>query len=46
MEQSQLLITVCLNLINGVPSEFVDPNTGKPLSGVSVIKDNTKAKKK
>ena len=46
VEQAQKLIMVCLNLLNGIPSEFVDPNTGKALDGVSILKDKTKGKKK
>jgi hypothetical protein len=46
IEQAQKLIMVCLGLINGVPREFADPNTGKPIQGVSLIQDKSKAKKK
>lgn len=46
IEQTQKLITVCLGLINGIPKEFVNPETGKAIPGVSLVKDNTKAKKK
>jgi hypothetical protein len=46
IEQAQKLITVCLNLINGIPKEFVDPNTGKPITGVSIVKEQNKGKKK
>lgn len=45
IEQSAKIITVCLNLLNGIPKEFVDPETGKTLDGVSIIKETTKAKK-
>lgn len=46
IEQTTKLISVCLSLINGVPKEFVNPETGKPLDGVSIIKESTKGKKK
>lgn len=46
IEQAQKLIMVCLNLINGIPKDFSDPNTGKPLQGVSIVKDQSKGKKK
>lgn len=38
IEQTQKLITVCLNLINGIPKEFVNPQTGEKLEGVSFVK--------
>jgi hypothetical protein len=46
IEQAQKLIMVCLSLISGIPKEFVDSNTGKPIQGVSLIQDKSKAKKK
>lgn len=46
IEQTQKMITVCLGLINGVPREFTNPETGEKLEGVSLIKEATKAKKK
>jgi hypothetical protein len=46
IQETQSLIAVCLSLINGIPKEFVDPNTGKKLEGVSLIVEETKGKKK
>jgi hypothetical protein len=46
VEQTNKIISVCLALISGVPKEFVNPETGKPLVGVSIIKEATKGKKK
>ena len=46
VQETQDLITVCLNLINGVPKEFIDPQTGKKLEGVSFVKKDNPGKKK
>jgi hypothetical protein len=46
IEQTQKLITVCLGLINGIPKEFVNPETGEKLKGVTIIREATKGKKK
>lgn len=46
VQETNKMITACLNLVNGVPSEFVDPQTGKKIEGVSIIKEASKAKKK
>lgn len=46
IEQSYRLSTVCLNLINNIPDEFIDLNTGKKLEGVEFIVDaESKGKK-
>lgn len=37
IKETQKLITVCLNLINGIPKDFTDPQTGKKLEGVSFL---------
>jgi TPP-dependent 2-oxoacid decarboxylase len=41
LQETQKLITVCLNLINGIPNEFVDPQTGNKIDGVTVIKESS-----
>lgn len=47
IEETPKLITVCLALINGVPKEFVDPETKKKIPGVSFITaEDSKQKKK
>lgn len=46
LEQSYRLSSVCLNLINNIPDEFVDLNTGKKLEGVEFIVDKEKKGKK
>lgn len=46
IEQSFKLSSVCLNLINAIPDEFVDPNTGQKLEGVEFIVDKGKSGKK
>jgi hypothetical protein len=40
------LTMVCLNLINGVPKDFIDPNTGEKIEGVSVIQQESSRSKK
>lgn len=46
IQETQKMVTVCLNLVNGIPKEFTDPNTGKKLEGVSLIKQDSKSPKK
>lgn len=46
IEQSYRLSTVCLNLINNIPDEFVDLNTGKKLEGVEFVVDKDAKGKK
>jgi hypothetical protein len=46
IKEGQKLIMVCLNLMNSVPKDFVDPNTGKKLEGVSLIKSEAPKPKK
>ena len=46
IEQATKLTLVSLNLLAGMPKEFTDPNNGKRLEGVSIIKtEGSKAKK-
>lgn len=45
LEHSKKLILVCLNLLSTVPEEFIDDNTGKPIEGVSIIKEKKSRKK-
>jgi len=40
------LMSICLNLINSIPDEFYDPNTGKRLEGVEFIADKEKPSRK
>ena len=39
LENSYKLIAISLNLLNNVPDEFIDVNTGRPLEGVEFIVD-------
>lgn len=39
LEYSYKLSAICLNLLNNIPDEFMDPNTGKKLEGVEFIID-------
>jgi hypothetical protein len=45
IKETQKLITICLALLNGMPEEFIDPQSGKKLEGVKIIEDS-KGKKK
>ncbi len=36
MEENGKLITLCSQLIGGVPREVMDPSTGQPMKGVSI----------
>lgn len=42
VEVAPSLITTCFNFLNGVPSHIVDPETGKKLKGVEIIKKEGK----
>lgn len=46
IQESQKLTLVCLNLINSVPREFVNPETGKKIEGVKIISEDKPSKKK
>ena len=46
ISEGSKLTLVCLNLINGVPKDFVDPNTGEKLEGVSLVRQESSRKKK
>lgn len=43
---SEKLIMVAFNLLNGIPSEFIDPETGTKLEGVDFVSEGTNAEKK
>ena len=45
MEESTKLTLISLNLLQGIPKSFVDPNTGEKIDGVQVVKER-QAKKK
>ena len=45
LEHSKKLVLVCLNLLSTVPEEFIDTESGKPLEGVSIIKEKKPRKK-
>lgn len=36
-EMAGQLVTVCVSLLASIPKEFIDPNTGRPLEGVSIV---------
>ncbi len=40
------LSLICINLLSGIPKEFIDPATNKPLEGVSIKKQKPKKNKK
>jgi hypothetical protein len=47
LENSYKLVAISLNLVNSIPDEFIDVNTGKPIEGVEfVIDEGKKGKKK
>lgn len=46
ISQGSVLTMACLNLLDKVPSEFIDPNTGKKLEGVKILKETSSSKKK
>lgn len=46
IEQSYRISSVCLNLINNIPDEFIDLNTGKKLEGVEFVVDKESKRKK
>ena len=37
---------VCVSLLNGIPSQFLHPETGKPLEGVSFVESRKATRKK
>lgn len=45
LQISEKLAMICLNLISGIPEQFMDPNTGKPLSGVEIVSEEADGKK-
>lgn len=45
-EMSTKLMVVCCSLLNGITSDFKDPNTGEQLKGVSLVKNSKRAQKK
>lgn len=44
--QGTTLNLVAIELLNGVPDEFTDPNTGQKLAGVEFVKEEKSAGKK
>lgn len=45
-EMSNKLTIICCSLLTGIASNFIDPNTGKKLEGVSIVKNSKRAQKK
>lgn len=43
--ESQNLTTICMTLLDGIPKQFMDLQTGKPIKGVSIVKDGKSGKK-
>jgi len=43
-EVSARLTAICLDLVNGIPSDLVDPVTLKPMEGVSIINPTREGK--
>lgn len=46
IENSYKLIAISLNLLNSIPSEFIDVNTGKKLEGVEFVQDKKESEGK
>lgn len=46
LSESTEMQFVALSLLQGVPKEFVDPSTGKPMKGVSFVNEPVKKSKK
>lgn len=46
LEFAPELVTVCVQLLNGIPKDFVNPTTGKKLKGVEFVKTGESAEKK
>lgn len=46
IEESTNLHIACISLINGIPKEFVDPDTGKKLKDVSFVENEVSKGKK
>lgn len=40
LKESEKLALISLNLLQSVPSAFVDPNTGEKIEGVSIVKES------
>ena len=40
------LNVVCISLLNGLPKEFIDPQTGEPLEGVEFLSSGESKEKK
>jgi hypothetical protein len=46
IDEDDKLSLVCTSLLNGIPQDFVDPQTGKPIEGISIERPGTSRKKK
>ena len=44
IEGNNELFIACLGLLNGVPSEFINPLTGEKLEGVEIVKEKSEKK--
>jgi len=48
LEECEKLSGICVSILNGIPKEFIDPSTNKPMKDVKIIKSskgNSKRKK-
>lgn len=45
VDHDDKLSLVCTSLLNGIPKEFVDPQTGKPIKGISIERQSSEKKK-
>lgn len=45
IDQEDKLSLVCTSLLNGIPKDFVDPQTGKPIKGIAIQKETSRKKK-
>lgn len=45
IDQDDKLSFVCTTLLNGIPKDFLDPNTGEKMQGVSILRKASPKKK-
>ena len=46
IEQGTKLTLVALNLLQGIPESFINPENGEPIKGVKILKGKSSGKKK
>ena len=45
IDQDDKLSLVCTSFLNGIPKDFVDPQTGKKISGITIQRESSRKKK-